>query len=495
MGHYIHGLEITPAGTVVRDLDFSNSTGTSPYYLRPGSIPGEPRYKETWVGSPLSESQRLTHFIPDATETTLMLGIKTASVDASIKALNELDKFFKDAMTAQVAQHKILSANTFVLAIQLHDSAKRSQAKILSAKIPRPSNFFSPTIFAKYILDLRVTIKHDYFSASVHSLIEDAEIDNGSGNFVLINADTDEFIPGDQDAPLRIKVEGGDTSTNRLMIGMRMTDDPEDFVHHFWAKDATLSNETDLSGTDTSLDGDGANEGTITTPLDTSEHLTHQWILEDPVPTLAQFGFFRAFGVGKRSAAVFGARLRLGLYDGTDIIYADGNGFALDEAVEIGSHSGNDLALFDLGPVYVPTPRMGGQPVYGLVYEIHITCSNIAGSPTFTLDEFFLMPVLDGPEGSGFVDALYPIGSGATGVQAFVVDAIPGASDAYPVNAGGVQTFGGVLTGGRALYGKPATKCMLFFCLYDGTNLRRRSGHALTVNVEYELRHGGMIGQ
>jgi hypothetical protein len=504
--HYVHLLEVNRAGTTVWDLDLGNSTGTSPYFLVDQFQPGEPRFKITRSSSPLVNSYRLTSITPDATETTMLLGIKGTSPNNMQKELNILDRFCKHAMDAQVARSNFQPTNDFFFAVKPSGATRTSMSRIIEMSLVRPSSYLGAEILSNLVEGFRLRIKHSPdWSATEFNIFNAVSRNNGYDNAITINKSTTPFIEGDQDTPLRFRVDGNNSNaeTKRLLIAVRYAEDPADLQEHLWAKDAALSNNTVGSGTDTALDGNNTDTGTITTAADTDEHLTHRWTIglagaTYTKSTLAQYGNFRAFGVGKRSAAVYSVRARLGLKDASsNIIYPDSGGYVQesDELVSIGAHSGNELALFDLGVWRVPQPWMDLASVYQLVYELYTTCSDTTGGPTFTLDDIFLMPLMEGAQDTGYVDAVYPIGVGVTGVSGFAVDAIPGTRGAYVIGASSAKTFGGTLRVGAPLLAHPNRKGVVYFALVDPTNSQINRGATLTISVDYELRHGGLVGE
>lgn len=495
MAHYVHLIErSTPTGGILRDLDLANSTGTSVYRLKKFRQ-GEPRYKETWSSSPLKPSQQLKHFELDASESEITIAIEAATVNAALAALNNLDRFFKDARTAQVLRYENKPSTYFYLEVYPAGATRTSKTQILAGGARRPDSFFDEDILASVIEDIELGLKHDpYFSASIYNLVSAASRNNGYNNHVDIAASGAGYVDGDQDAPIRIRVTGGDIATNRLLIAARVADDPTLFNHHRWAKDATLFNNTVVVTDGAAFDGNNTGQATKTTAANTNENLTHRWIVTTNVKQ--QYGRFRVFGIGKRTAAVYSARGRVGLYDGTNIVYPDDvtGGYSPENAVSVGAHSGANLALFDLGEIQVPTPSVGAQTVYGLVYEIYTTCSDITGSPEFYLDEIRLMPIGEGANGTGFADITLPLGSGATGVGAAALAAFVDYPPAALVNGSDVTTFLAKIENGDALWLPPQKTARLFCALVDATNSRLDHTKTLTITVDYELRHGGVIG-
>jgi len=495
--HHIHLVERKADGTSVRDLDLGNDGGSSVYRLKKFR-PGEPKYKETWASSPLAPSQQLKHFELDMSQSDLTISIEASTVDAALAALNALDLFFKDARSAQVARYENKPANYFYLETSPSGATKTSKTQILSGDVIRPDSFFDDDILASVIEDLELRINHDpYFSASVYNIINGASLNNGNNCKTDIAASGANSVAGDQDAPLRVSIDGGNTATKRVLIAARCAGDPTLFNHILWAKDATLFNNT-VGVADAAFDGNGTGNGTKTTPASTSELLTHRWIVTSN--TKHQYGHFVVIGIGKRTADVFSVRLRLGLTDGTNIIYPDDvtDGYTLATPVSVGAHNGNALAFFVLGNANVPSPNMGAKDVYGLVYELYVTCSNLTGSPMLYLDDARLYPVGESPNDGGYADLIVPLALGAAGVGGVVLSALPDAltnsTGVYLVNGSGVVTFSGSLEYGAALWAKPKQATRLFFAALDDANSQIDQSLSLTVSVDHELRHGGVIG-
>lgn len=378
-----------------------------------------------------------------------------------------------------------------------------------------------------------------------------------------------QYVKGSRSAPLRVKIAGGSSATNRLMVGVRKNGTPRNFRHVLWAKDArtaygavtnamltsnvatlTIGNHilqvgmsvvvagvtldaafngtftltgvtatsisyavthgdisSDVSAgtvtgmtaprtSDTTLDGNGTNAGTRTTALSTSETLTHRWIITSNVLDQYSAAGLRAFLRARSNTAErYSARVRVGLTDGTNFVYAQTGGYSLEESVLVGTSIGNALAFPDVGRIYVPGKDSGGAAVYGLVYELYVTCSDVTGSPTLDVDGLFLLPAGEGAEGTGLCAAQFDLGTGATGVGAAFVDALNDTPNAYLANALDVVTFPTLnLDEGTPIWFEPERAYRVFFLLIDNATSENNPRHdhtvTMTVTLDYEIRHG-----
>lgn len=304
---------------------------------------------------------------------------------------------------------------------------------------------------------------------------------------------TPQYIKGTLSAPLRVKAKGGTSATNKLYVAVRKQGTVSNFVQWYWAKDATMTANTVARNTDTTFDGNGTTNGTRTTAADTNENKTHRWLKTTNVAD--QYGNFHPFLRCRSSVAGrYSARLRVGLYDGTNVVYPADGSYSTETAVLVGTDSGNALAWVDLGRIQVPAIGAGGAAVYGLVYELYVTCSNTAGSPTLDVDGLQLLPIGEGADSTGIVMAKYDLGSGASGVDAAFIDATPNMPGAYLADATPTVTFPSPqISEGRPLFVDPERAYRVYFALVDDSTSsgNPRHDHTVTntVTIDYEIRH------
>jgi hypothetical protein len=300
-----------------------------------------------------------------------------------------------------------------------------------------------------------------------------------------------QYTLGTRSAATRHKVVGGTSATSKLQIGVKKQGNVANFTtHHLWAKDATLHVST-VAATSTNFDGNGTGSGTTTTATGTSETRTHFFVVTSNVPD--QYGIFRVFLRARQSTASrYSARLRVGIADGTNTIYG---GYSIATPVTIGTDSGNALAWVDLGTIDVPAKASRGATIHGLVYELYLTCSNVTGSPTASVDGLWLFPTGEGDDETGMVIATYDLGTAASGVGSAFISALPDEPTAYLSSTADVITFPTLnIEDGTGIMVEPERALRVYYALVDETtsagNPRHDHTTALTVSMDYEVRYG-----
>lgn len=302
------------------------------------------------------------------------------------------------------------------------------------------------------------------------------------------------YVKSSRSAPLRVKVAGGTSATNKLTVALRKQGTPSDFVHVYWSKDATMTGNTAARNADTTFSGNGTNNGTRTTAANTSENKTHRWTNTTNVSS--QFGVFRVFlRCRSNTAARYSVRVRAGLTDGTNYIYPPNGGYATGSALTVTTDSGNALAWIDCGIVRQPAKPSGTNTIYGIVYEIYATCSDTSGTPTFDVDGMWLFPISEGENGTGLCSAVYDLGTAASGVGYAYLDALQNTTQAYLANGSDVMTFPTLnLPDGAALWIEPQRAHRIYFALIDEStsagNPRHDYTQTLTVTIDHEVRYG-----
>lgn len=306
---------------------------------------------------------------------------------------------------------------------------------------------------------------------------------------------TGQYVKGSRSAPTRHKVAGGSANTDKLIVGVRKQGNVANYTtHHLWAKDATVTVASASRTGDTTLDGNGTNEGTRTTAADTTEFRSHFWVVTSNPQD--QYGTFNAFlRARSNTAGRYSARMRVGTVDGTNTSYPANGGYSKSAAELIGTDSGNALAWVDLGVITLPPITANGATVHGLLYELYLTCSATAGPATLDIDGIWMFPVGEGEEGTGYVSAKYPFGTAATGVGAGWISALDDEPDAYLASTADVITFPTPQTEGAGVLVEPAKEMRFYYALVDevsasADNPRHDYTTALTVSVDYEVRYG-----
>lgn len=473
--------------------------GFTPRYDLTGYEKGEPQFKPQESDSPTVDSIRLVSYRLKPRTDKVTIDIIGSSLDDLLKRKSNLDQFFIKAMDAQVARNNGGRAFWYYLAERpLNTSTKTYKSEIINGSVKLPQLAYGPNILSSIFEDVVLTIRlHPYVSASVLTILNAVAANNGSGNFVDIAASGATAITGDLPAPLSVEVVGGDTTTKRLLLALCQNGNPTNFKNIYWAKDATLTNNTVALNGDTALDGNTTHNGTRTTAADTAEHKTHQWVnttnMFDQIHKLQGFARLRCNTAGRYSV-----RFRVGLTDGTNNFFPPSNaasdGFVTAAAQAVGTHSGNHLAWVPIGEFDLPPVFAGGATVYGIVIEMYSTCSDITAAPTLDFDGLFVFPVGEGPVGTGIVQATYPFATGAAGVASALISALPGDSKAALLNGSNVATFPGVPDAGAPLFGVPLRAARLLMALIDSDNNRHDYTSALLVTVIHELRHSNLIG-
>lgn len=486
------------AGTIISDrtIDLGNTSGTSKWRLNEnGRRPGTQQYGKTWSGNALVPGKRLTSFVPEAVEETIEVQLRASSTDDMLAQKTALERFFFDAMTAAVLRANGKTANYFLLEEKPNNSGTNtSTTEILAGEVSFPRDWLS-TKLAKFVVDgILIRLTHEpYYTASVLELLSAEAINNSDGNYVDLDASGTDSVEGDQPSPLKIKVDGGDSTTTRLLVGCKTAGDVANFVHAYWAKDATEVIATaDASGA--WLDGDGTNNGEAYTAADTDEHCVWRWAVTSNVA--AQYGVHRLFARGYASAAdKYSIRARFGLWDGTQVVYPFGQGYTL-EATELAAvparGSGNYVPMVDCGEMQIPIPPTLAT-LYGFVIEIYTTCSDITGGPTLVLDGLRLLPTAEAALNTGYADASYDLGIAAAGVDAAYISAIAPEPSSYLANASGVVTFPRLQNSTQAIWANPQTLMRLFFMMLDSSQMH---DYTLTaaITVSHELRVAGPVG-
>lgn len=301
-----------------------------------------------------------------------------------------------------------------------------------------------------------------------------------------------QYARGTRALPTRHKVVGGTSATNKLLAAVRKQGDVTNFTtHHLWAKDATMTSNTVARNTDTTFDGNGTTNGTRTTAANTSENKTHRWTVTTNVAD--QYGAFRCFlRCRSNTAGRYTARMGVTTTDGTNvgtIVYAT------SAAVSIGTDSGNALAWVDLGTIVTPAAFGNNATIYGLVYDLYLTCSNTSGSPTLDVDGLWLFPLGEGEDDTGLTIAKYDFGTAASGVNAGFISALPNEPVAYLANSSDVATFPTLqVEEGAGILIEPQRELRIYYALIDEAtsigNPRHDYTKTLTVSADYEVRYG-----
>lgn len=504
MPHSLHLIRSTSlfGGSTLNDLDLDNAGGSSKFRLL-NFIRGEPRFKDTHANSPVSEGRRLVAYQLDDVDEEIHLSIEAASLDQLLAQLALLDRFMVWIRDAQVGLNASGQAPFYCWLSDrpLNLATKTFKYHLKLGSVQKPRALYDTNMLAWIAgepddpIIVRLT-RYPYVSASVLTILNGVSADNGAGAYVDIGASGGTDITGDLPSPLSVKVAGGDTTTNRLLLSMRTRGTPSNFKQIYWAKDATFTGNTVARNGDTTFDGDGSNNGTRTTAANISENKTHRW--ENATNVADQYGKHRVFlRCRSNTAGRYTARVKVGISDGSNDYFPNDEfgGFLTEDAQAIGAASGNALAWVDLGELTLPPVETFGAAVARLVFELYLTCSDVAGAPTCDVDAgVWLMPLDDGPVDTGFVQATFPFATGAPGVASALVSAIPGDPQAALLNGSDVTTFPVVPDAGSVLFGMPNTAARLFLVLLDAGNTRHDYTHALTVTVTHELRHAAVIG-
>lgn len=303
---------------------------------------------------------------------------------------------------------------------------------------------------------------------------------------------TGQYVRGTRAAPMRHKVVGGTSATNKLLVGIRKQGTLANFTrHHLWAKDATMTSNTVARNTDTTFDGNGTTNGSRTTAANTSENRTHRWTVTSNVAD--QYGSFRVFlRCRSNTAGRYSARMGVATTDGTNVGTVV---YSISAAVSVGTDSGNALAWVDMGTIVVPSTFAAGATIYGLVYDLYLTCSNTSGSPTLDVDGVWLFPLGEGEDGTGLTIAKYDFGTAASGVNAGFISALPNEPVAYLANSSDVPTFPSMqIEEGAGLLIEPQRAARIYYALVDEStstgNPRHDYTKTLTVSADYEVRYG-----
>lgn len=379
-------------------------------------------------------------------------------------------------MTTYTVTNAALTSNVATLTIGAHSLLVGDTVTVSSVSL---DSTFNGTFVVSAIA--ATTISY----AKTHANIGSA---TSSGSVVGL------YVKSSRSAPLRIKVAGGAAGTNKLIAALRKQGTPSNFVHQYWAKDATLTANTAARNGDTTFSGNGTNNGTRTTAANTSENKTHRWT--NTTNVTSQYGAFRAFlRCRSNTAGRYSVRLRAGLTDGTNIIYPPNGGYSTNSAQSVTTDSGNALAFVDLGIVRQPAKNAGTNTVYGIVYEIYATCSDTTGSPTLDVDGIWLFPVGEGENGTGYCSAVYDLGTAAAGVGFAFMDAIQNNVQAYLADGSAVMTFPTLnLPDGAALWIAPQRAHRLYLALVDEStsagNPRHDYTQSITLTVDHEVRYG-----
>lgn len=483
------------AGTIIsaRTIDLGNTSGTSKWRLNTnGTRPGPQKYRPTWSGNALVPGRALTSFVPDAVNRQIDVQLRASSINDMLTQKKLLEQWFFDAMTAAVARSNGQVANYFLLEENpLNTASNTSTSEIMFGEVSFPRDYLSNKL-TKFIVDgILIDLVHEpYFTASVIDVVTAEAINNSDGNYVDIAA-TD--IEGDQPSPLKIKIDGGDATTTRVLIGCKATGTLANFVHAYWAKDATEVIAT-ADESQTYIDGDGTNNGEKYTAADTSEHCVWRWVVTSNVADQ----YARNVSLARCYASVadrYSIRMRFGLWDGTQIVYPFGDGYTLgsDELADVPVRgSGNYVPLVEGGELQIPIPQTLST-LYGFVIEMYVTCSSISGSPYLVLDGFRLLPVGEASLNTGFVDATYDLGTAASGVDAAYVSGIAPEPSSYLANASDVITFPRVQNGTQPIWAQPLTAMRLFFLLLDGSQMHDYTVTA-AIDVAHELRSASPVG-
>lgn len=309
-----------------------------------------------------------------------------------------------------------------------------------------------------------------------------------SGNVVGL------YVKSSRAAPLKIKISGGSSASNKVIAALRRQGVPSNLKHIYWSKDATMTSNTAARNTDTTFSGDATTNGSRTTAADTNENKILRWTNTTNVSD--QFGVFRAFlRCRSNTAGRYSVRARAGLTDGTNFVYPPNGGYSTDSAQTVTTDSGNSLAWVDCGMVRQPAKTAGTNTIYGIVYEIYATCSNTTGSPTLDIDGLWLFPVGEGENGTGYCSAVYDLGTGNAAVGAAYIDAIQPDVQAYLADGSAVVTFPTLnLPDGAALWIEPQRAHRLYFALVDEStssgNPRHDYTQTPTLTVDHEVRYG-----
>lgn len=572
MPHYLHLMIGTAlfGGSTITELDIDNSGGSSKYRLL-NFIRGEPRFKKQESDSPMTDGKRLMSFRFADVDEEIHMMIEASSTDDMLNQKAALDQYFIGAMDAQVARNN--GGNTgryyWIADKPKNLSTKTYKSEIIDGAVTLPRSYYDTNMLANIVgeendpLIIRFT-RRFYVSASTLTILNGVSATNGNGNYVDITDSGATAVTGDYAGPLGIKIVGGTSLTQRVVMGMCTRGTAANFKHWYWAKDATLTANTisltgnytvtnkvltsnvatldigthghvagdlvTVAGVDATfngdytlsavgattisypktasnvastasggtvtgeIDGNGIGNGTRTTAANTSENKTHRWVNSTNVPD--QFHRVKVYGrFRSNTAGRYSARLKVVLTDGTnDKAPADELGGFLTTTQTIGTHSGNNWALVELGEFENPVIPSMGAALHAFAMELHTTCSNIAGTPTLDFDGFCFIPVGEGPNGTGFVQATFDFATAASGVAAASFSAIPGEPRATLLNGSDVATFPKMPDAGDPFYAMPAQAARIVMLLIDATNVRHNYKLPLTVTVKHELRHASGVG-
>jgi hypothetical protein len=211
---------------------------------------GEAQFKKQESDSPTVNSIRLVAYAlkPRIDKITLdLVSATTANPDDLLLRKSKLDQFFIKAMDAQVARNNGGKANFYYLAERpRNNSTKTYKSEIIDGSVKLPQDAYGPNILSSIFEHVVVTIRlHPHVSASVLTILNAVAANNGNSNYVDIGASGATAITGDLPAPLSIQVAGGDaTTTKRLLAAIAYNGTPSNFKNIYWAKDATLTNNT-----------------------------------------------------------------------------------------------------------------------------------------------------------------------------------------------------------------------------------------------------------
>lgn len=487
------------AGSIIADrtIDLGNTSGSSKWRLvREGTRPGTQEYKTTWSGNALTPGRKLTSFVPDAVSRNIEVQLRATSVDDLLTQKKTLEKFFTDAMEASVKRANGKNASYFLLEENpLNTASNTSTTEIFFGEISMPRDWLSAKL-TKFIVDgIEIKLVHEpYYTASVIELISAETINNSDGNYIDLDASGVDSVEGDQPSPLKIKIDGGDTTTTRVLIGTKAQGTVANFVHAYWSKDATEVIAT-ADESQTYIDGDGTNLGERYTATDTSEHCVWRWTKTTNVSD--QYGLHRLFARAYASVADrYTLRARFGLWDGTQIVYPFGEGYTLesDDLADVPVRgSGNLVPMVELGELQIPLPETLST-LYGFVIEIYATCSSISGNPYLVLDGLRLLPVAEAALETGYVDATFDAATAAVGVDAAYISGVEPEPSAYLANASAVITFPRIQNATRPIWATPQTAMRLFFMLLDSSQMHDYTLASIAITISHEYRSASPVG-
>lgn len=368
------------------------------------------------------------------------------------------------------------------LQFQLQGASNLVQAELRGGAMDTLNDALRVTTFQHYLMNVALTLeRRPYAEETALVNLVNAGTYNNFGAAIALSA-----MRGDLPAPLYVKVRAGAANQDRVIVALKSIGTVANFLCVYDVNGAGTyasrgANVADLS--DANLSPGSGVTAQRWTPGGTSEQeLVTVQLASNLVDKL---GTYRCIARVRENGTAGNTRLRarMGVYVGST--YQWGNyGDAKKGALT--NNGTTAIALIDCG-ILAPPQTFGNAPA-GLAVQFRVAATTTGAGNEFDIDAFFLMPVFEGGQESGYNAAIFPtvLGTGAT--PDAVLDARDNLPDAY-LDASGTLQYVASDVRGAPLFGFPNRAQRLFVLTQQTSNEFHTYNVNNTVTVSYLPRY------